>query len=83
VDATFKTIASMTETLSELVRYQVNAITGGTDAQGVVSVTLKEDSITATGRGAHTDIIMASALAYINALNRIERIKGRKVVSET
>lgn len=81
VDATYKTIARMTQTPSELVRYQVNAITGGTDAQGVVSVSLKEGSLTVTGRGAHTDIIMASALAYIDALNRLERIKGRRSVS--
>jgi 2-isopropylmalate synthase len=81
VDATYKTIASMVGTNSELVRYQVNAITGGTDAQGVVSVTIKEGSSTATGKGAHTDIIMASALAYINALNRIERMKARKAAS--
>jgi len=47
----------------------------------VVSVTIKEGSYTATGKGAHTDIIMASALAYINALNRIERIKARKAAS--
>lgn len=82
VDATYKTIARMVGTNSELVRYQVNAITGGTDAQGVVNVTLKEGSSTVTGKGAHTDIIMASALAYINALNRLELVKARKASLE-
>lgn len=75
VDAAFKTIAKIVNTRSKLMRYQVNAITGGTDAQGVVNVRLEEDGIEVTGRGADTDIIVASAKAYVNALNKLERRK--------
>jgi 2-isopropylmalate synthase len=72
VDAVFRVIGKITESKAHLIRYQVNAITGGTDAQGEVSVTLSEGGVTAIGQGAHTDIIVASAKAYINALNKIE-----------
>ncbi len=72
VDAVFKAISSITGTKSRLLRYSVSAITGGTDAQGEVSVRLEEDGHVVLGRGAHTDIIVASAKAYINALNRLE-----------
>jgi 2-isopropylmalate synthase len=75
VDAAFKTIAKITKTKSTLLKYSVDAITGGTDAQGVVTVRLAEDAREIVGRGAHNDIIMASVLAYINALNRLEQIK--------
>ena len=55
----------------------VKAITGGTDAQGEVSVGVEKDGVRITGRGAHTDIVVASAVAFLNALNRLEiRSKG-------
>jgi 2-isopropylmalate synthase len=79
VDAVYKTIASITKTKSRLLRYQVNAITGGTDAQGEVSVRIEEDGNTVSGTGSDTDIIVASAKAYINALNKLEYRKGNKV----
>jgi 2-isopropylmalate synthase len=72
VDACYKAIAKATETHGKLERYAVKAITGGTDAQGEVSCLVREGELTATGQGAHTDIIMASALAFLNALNKIE-----------
>jgi 2-isopropylmalate synthase len=50
----------------------VNSITGGTDALGEVTVRLEEDGIIITGQGADPDIITASVLAYLNALNRLE-----------
>ena len=79
VDAAYKTIAKMTKTKSKLLRYSVNAITGGTDAQGEVTVRLQEDDHIVLGQGAHTDIIVASAKAYINALNKLEyKKKDRK-----
>jgi 2-isopropylmalate synthase len=53
----------------------VKGITGGTDALGEVTVTLEEDGNVVRGNGADTDVIVASAKAYINALNKIE---GRK-----
>jgi len=71
VDACYKVITKITGSQSQLVRYSVNAITGGTDAQGEVSCVLEDDGIRVSGQGSHTDIIMASALAYINALNKL------------
>jgi len=78
VDATYKTIAKMVGTKSKLLKYSVQAITGGTEAQGEVTVSLEEDGRSVVGRGAHTDIIMASAKAYINALNKLEHFKQMK-----
>ncbi|MGH7256274.1 MAG: 2-isopropylmalate synthase [Nitrospirales bacterium] len=71
VDATYRTIVAMTSTTCRLLSYAVKAITGGTDAQGEVSVRLEESGRTATGHGADTDIIVASARAYLNALNKL------------
>ena len=78
VDAAYKAIASITGTQSKLLKYSVNAITKGTDAQGEVSAKLQEDGHTVIGQGAHTDIIIASARAYINALNKLEHSKKEK-----
>lgn len=78
VDAAYKTIAKITKTKSKLLRYSVNAITGGTDAQGDVTVRLQENDNIVLGQGAHTDIIVASAKAYINALNKLEYKKREK-----
>ena len=58
------------------MKYVVNAITGGSDAQGEVTVQLKHSSYSVVGRGAHPDVIVASAKAYINALNRMEFLKN-------
>ena len=52
----------------------MKAITGGTDAQGEVSVGVEKDGVRITCRGAHTDIVVASALAFLNALNRLSLI---------
>jgi 2-isopropylmalate synthase len=71
VDAAYHTIATMTRTKSRLLNYEVKSITGGTDAQGEVTVRLEEDGHTAMGYGADTDIIVASAKAYIAALNKL------------
>jgi 2-isopropylmalate synthase len=75
VDATFEAIRNITKTNYPLLRYVVNAITGGSDAQGEVTVQLKFNGHTVVGRGAHPDVIVASARAYINALNRLEFLK--------
>jgi 2-isopropylmalate synthase len=71
VDAVYRTIAAMTQTKSTLVMFAVNAVTSGTDAQGEVSVRLQENGRTVSGHGSDTDIIVAAARAYINALNRL------------
>jgi len=76
IDSAFKTIAALTGTNSELLRFSVSAITGGTDAQGEVTVRLEENGLIALGRGADPDIITASAKAYINGLNRLEYLKN-------
>jgi 2-isopropylmalate synthase len=75
IDAAYMTIAELTKTTSELMRFTITAISGGTDAQGEVTVRLKEGGLVALGRGADPDIITASAKAYINGLNRLEYMK--------
>jgi len=82
VDACYKVITKITGSQSQLVRYTVNAITGGADAQGEVSCVIEDDGIRVSGQGAHTDIIMASALAYINGLNKLEGRKHYRQVVE-
>jgi len=72
VDACYKVISELTGQHPRLDRYAVKAITGGTDAQGEVSCLVSANGVTVTGQGSHTDIIQASALAYVNALNKLE-----------
>src|SRR2546425_720590 len=72
VDACYKVIGDLTGQHPQLERYAVKAITGGTDAPGEGSVLVREHDHTVTGQGSHTDIIQASALAYVNALNKLE-----------
>jgi len=79
VDATFKTIKKITRTRSHLLQFAINAITSGTEAQGEVTVRLEEKGQTVIGQGADTDVIVASAKAYINALNKIEFRKQKLV----
>ncbi len=79
IDAAYNTIAKLTGTESELLRFTISALTGGTDAQGEVTVRLKENGLISLGRGSDPDIITASALAYINGLNRLEYLKSHPV----
>jgi 2-isopropylmalate synthase len=71
VDAVYKAIASLTNTKSNLLKFEVKSVTGGMDALGEVVVSLEEDGRTVRGHGADTDIIIAAAKAYINALNKL------------
>ncbi len=71
VDATFNAIKDLTDTNFRLKLYQVHAITEGTDAQGEVTVRLGDDDLSSQAKGSDPDIIVASAKAYINALNRL------------
>lgn len=73
IDAAFNVIAEILGRSPEVERYAVNAITGGTDAQGEVTVTLVEHGLSSTGRASHPDIITSSAKAYIDAMNRLVR----------
>ncbi|HEY5637279.1 MAG TPA: 2-isopropylmalate synthase [Burkholderiales bacterium] len=72
VDATFKAIESLAASGAELLLYSVNAVTQGTESQGEVTVRLARGGRIVNGVGADTDIIVASAKAYISALNRLE-----------
>ncbi|OWY38237.1 2-isopropylmalate synthase [Xenophilus sp. AP218F] len=71
VDAAFKAIESVVDSGAELELYSVNAITKGTESQGEVTVRLARDGRIVNGQGADTDIIVASAKAYLSALNKL------------
>ncbi len=71
VDATFKAIESIAGSGAELLLYSVNAITTGTDAQGEVTTRLAKGGRIVNGNGADTDIVIASARSYLNALNKL------------
>ena len=82
VDAVYRTIAAITQTKSTLLMYVVKAITGGTDAQGEVSVRVQEEGRTVSGHGADTDIITASARAYLSALNKLAYLATKQAQGE-
>jgi 2-isopropylmalate synthase len=75
IDAAYNAIAQITKVRGKLLHFQVNAITGGMDAQGEVSLRLEEDGRIVTGQGADPDIILAAAKAYVNALNRLHYLR--------
>ena len=77
VDASFRAIESIVHSESELQLYSVNSITTGTDAQGEVTVRLRKDDVIVNGQGAHTDIVIASARAYLSALGKLVREPNR------
>jgi 2-isopropylmalate synthase len=72
VDATFKAIETLARSGAELLLYSVNAVTQGTESQGEVTVRLSRGGRVVNGVGADTDVIVASAKAYVNALNKLE-----------
>ena len=82
VDAVFRGISDLVETESQLERYQVHAVTAGLDAQGEVSVTISEGGRTVIGHGAHEDVLVASARAYVHALNKLEWHRRQRAVEE-
>ena len=71
VDATFNAVKALYAHTARLQLYQVHAVTEGTDAQATVSVRMEEDGNISTGESADTDTVVASARAYLNALNRL------------
>jgi len=71
VDATFKAIESIANSGAELMLYSVNAVTQGTESQGEVTVRLQKGGRIVNGVGADTDIVVASAKAYLSALNKL------------
>ena len=78
VDATFRAIKALVPHEARLPLYQVSAVTEGTDAQAEVTVRLEADGKTVTGRGSDTDTMVASARAYISALNKLLAREGRR-----
>ncbi len=70
VDAVYNSIRKITGSNCAVIGYEVKSIRGTTQAQGDVSVTIEDANIHFTGRSAHTDIVVASAKAYINCLNK-------------
>ncbi|MDQ6950593.1 MAG: 2-isopropylmalate synthase [Mariprofundales bacterium] len=79
VDAAFKAIKSLVEPNGKLLLYSVNAITSGTDAQGEVTVRLQDGARVVNGQGADTDIVVASAKALIDALNKLPDMHAKAV----
>jgi 2-isopropylmalate synthase len=77
VDATFNAVKALYGHKARLQLYQVHAVTEGTDAQATVSVRMEEGGNIATGQSADTDTVVASAKAYLNALNRLYVRRGR------
>ncbi|NNL18254.1 MAG: 2-isopropylmalate synthase, partial [Boseongicola sp.] len=71
VDATFNAVKALFPHEAQLQLYQVHAVTEGTDAQATVSVRMEEEGRISTGQSADTDTVVASAKAYVNALNRL------------
>jgi 2-isopropylmalate synthase len=78
VDAAFKAIEKIVDSGTVLQLYSVNNITSGTDAQGEVTVRLEKAGHIVNGQGSDTDIVIASARAYVNALNKIIRPEDRE-----
>ena len=72
VDAAFKAVESVANSGATLLLYSVNNITSGTDSQGEVTVRLSKEGRIVNGQGSDTDIVVASAKAYINALNKLD-----------
>jgi 2-isopropylmalate synthase len=70
VDACYRAIRDIAGVDARLQRYQVKAITGGTDALGDVSCMVRVGDVEVRGHGSHTDVLMASAYAFVDALNR-------------
>ena len=79
VDAVFNAIKLVFPHETKLALYQVHAVTGGTDAQATVTVRMEEEGKIVTGQSSDTDTVVASAKAYINALNKLIVRRQKKV----
>ena len=77
-DAVFNAIREIVPHEGKLELYQVHAVTGGTDAQATVSVRLNSDGIMSTGRSSDPDTLVASAKAYLHAVNKLEARKAKR-----
>ncbi|XXJ20046.1 2-isopropylmalate synthase [Desulfovibrio caledoniensis] len=78
IDAVFQSIYSLVGVSPKLESYTVNAVTEGSDALAGVAVRIEHDGVKAVGRANDGDVVKASALAMVNALNRLEKAKEEK-----
>jgi 2-isopropylmalate synthase len=77
IDAAIAAISEASGVRGTLGNFQVSSVTGGSDALGAVTVTVESDGRKVTGRGVATDVVEASARAYLNAVNKLVRLQGR------
>jgi 2-isopropylmalate synthase len=80
VDAIYKTIDELVEDKPQLVDFSIHSVTGGTDALGEVTVRISEKSRVFTGRGSDMDVLVASAKAYIAAINKLQYSRGKSQI---
>ena len=78
VDATCKAISAVTKTSAKLLRYEIRAVTAGAEAMGEVTAQLEEGGRRVSGRGASTDVIEASAKAYLDGLNKLANLSPNR-----
>src|ERR1022692_4059962 len=81
VDAVCKAISGVTKSAAKLVRYEIRAVTSGTEALGEVTAQLEEGGWKVVGRGASTDVIEASAKAYIDGLNKLANLESKRATN--
>ncbi|MDO8643790.1 MAG: alpha-isopropylmalate synthase regulatory domain-containing protein, partial [bacterium] len=79
LDAAFKAIKKLTKFKGELVKFSLNSVTEGRDAQGEAVVVISDGDRRSRGTDSNTDVIVASALAYVNALNRLESSRSKRL----
>ncbi len=77
IDAACKALRIATEVDGHLTGFNVSAVTGGVDALGDVIVQLEAQGVRVSGRGVSTDVVEASARAYVNAVNKVLRVRSR------
>jgi 2-isopropylmalate synthase len=76
IDAVYKALAAITHSSVKLQRYEIRSVTSGTEALGEATVHLEQGDSRVVGRGASTDIIEASAKAYVDGLNKLARLSA-------
>ena len=77
IDAAIDAISKATGVVGTVLDFKVSSVTGGGDALGDVVILLEADGVKASGRGVSTDVVEASARAYLNAVNKIVRLRDR------
>ena len=80
VDAVVQALDSLTEEPNELIEFSVKSVTEGIDALGEVTIRIRRDGNLFSGHSADTDVVVAAAQAYINALNRLVAAQGRRSI---